>query len=68
MNFSFRDEGLRKELKRLADLDQDFGPFLKSIGKNSSVRVELLTRASKQSAGQMGRHGRCYLQAESSGG
>ncbi len=33
MTFSFKDRGLRAEVMRLASLDKDFEPFLKSIGE-----------------------------------
>ncbi len=51
MTFSFKDEDLRKELKRLAELDQDFEPFLKSIGDEfTSAGGIINTRFKEQKA------------------
>ncbi len=54
MEFSFEDEGLRKELKRLAEMDQDFAPFLKSIGEEFTGAGGIINTRFKEEKGPDG--------------
>lgn len=54
MEFTFKDRGLREEVQRLAELDRDFEPFLKSIGEEFVGAGGIINRRFKEERGPDG--------------